>query len=282
MGRLEFERAIRRSDLPSPSRHLALTLATWANISSGIIPDDYQPSLSTLEEATGLSRKTVRTHLDILEDTGWVERDRPDPAKARAEGARTFYTLHIPPGVAGRGTDPLPVGAERPHRNGGVGAERPQPGGGDPPPVGAEIPLSRGGDPLKNPNSPESLKSRAGGGPSGPVPPAGVEQRAGSERKSRKAGPGQGQMPLLLSVQDTGSPTASLHHQLAEQMTEHYGTSVTVRHAAAVALVVLADRTPHNPLAYVMSAVRRDPERHRPTNLPPAYRAPHRRAAGDA
>jgi hypothetical protein len=86
MGRLEFERAIRRSDLPSPSRHLALTLATWANITTGIIPDEYQPSLSTLESSTGLSRKTVRTHLDVLEDTGWVGRDPAGPGQGPRRG----------------------------------------------------------------------------------------------------------------------------------------------------------------------------------------------------
>lgn len=282
MGRLEFERAIRRSSLPSPSRHIALTLATWADISTGVIPDQYQPSLSTLETSTGLSRKTVRTHLDTLESSGWLVRDRPDPSEAR-EGARTFYTMHIPPGAEARGARPLPVGADIPYPADEVGAEIPQGRGGDPLQVGAEIPRGRGRDPLKNPKSPKSLNSPAGTGPSGPVPSASADQRTGPERRPRRTshGPGNGQMPLLLSVQGDG-PTASVHHQLAEQMTDHYGTPVTVRHAAAVALVVLSGRAPHNPLAYVMAAVRRDPDRHRPTSLPPAYRAPLRRAAGDS
>lgn len=281
MGRLEYERAIRHSSLPSPSRHIALTLATWADISTGVIPDQYQPSLSTLETATGLDRKTIRRHLDTLEATGWVERNRPDPAKARAEGARTCYMMHIPPGAEGRGREPLAVGAQSPYSMANVGAESPQAGGREPLPVGAESPGGRGREPLKNPKSPKSLKSPAGGGPTGPAPHERAEQPTGSERKPRRNAPGQGQMPLLLSVQ-SGPPTASLHHQLAEQMTEHYGTPVTVRHAAAVALVVLEGRAPHNQAAYVMAAVKRDPDRHRPTALPPAYRAPDRRAVGDS
>lgn len=34
-GRLEYERAIRRSNLPWQSRHLALTIATWADLETG-------------------------------------------------------------------------------------------------------------------------------------------------------------------------------------------------------------------------------------------------------
>jgi hypothetical protein len=89
-------------------------------------------------------------------------------------------------------------------------------------------------------------------------------------------------MPLLLPVQNRG-PTAGLHYELAEQMSTYYGVTVTVRHAAAVAAAVLDGRaTPRSPLAYVMAAVQRDPTRHRPTALPPAYRAPDRRAVGDS
>lgn len=98
-GRLEYERAIRRSDLPPPSRHLALTIATWADIDTGVIADRFQPSLSTLAEATGLNRATVQRHLDRLEADGWMVRDRPDQKKARVEHARTHYFLALPPGA---------------------------------------------------------------------------------------------------------------------------------------------------------------------------------------
>ncbi|MBB4711155.1 DNA-binding HxlR family transcriptional regulator [Streptomyces luteogriseus] len=98
-GRLEFERAIRRSDLPPPSRHLALTIATWADMDSGVIADRFQPSLSTLAEATGLNRATVQRHLDRLETDGWIGRDRPEQKRARVEHARTHYSLTLPPGA---------------------------------------------------------------------------------------------------------------------------------------------------------------------------------------
>ncbi|MGW7195994.1 hypothetical protein [Streptomyces chryseus] len=158
-GRLEFERAIRRSDLPPPSRHLALTIATWADMNTGLIPDRFQPSLSTLEAATGLDRKTVRRHLDGLEDAKWLERHRPDVEKARTEHARTQYVLVIPPGAGG--TEPL-----------GLGEESPQPGGGEPPAKGQRAPRARGREPLKSPGksrkSPKSLE----------VPPPSAEPKA--------------------------------------------------------------------------------------------------------
>ena len=48
-SRFEFERAVRSSELAPLSRLLALTVATWADVRTGIIPDRLQPSLSTLE-----------------------------------------------------------------------------------------------------------------------------------------------------------------------------------------------------------------------------------------
>ena len=51
-SRFEYERAVRGSELPSLSRLLALTVATWADVSTGIIPDRLMPSLATLESAT--------------------------------------------------------------------------------------------------------------------------------------------------------------------------------------------------------------------------------------
>lgn len=151
-GRLEYERAIRRSDLPPPSRHLALTIATWADMDTGVIADRFQPSLSTLEEATGMGRKTVRTHLNNLEDRKWLERHRPDQEKARTEHARTRYVLAIPPEA--RGAEPL-----------GLGAEGPQPRGRETPAKGRSAPRARGGETPKSPyESPESQDSPAASG----------------------------------------------------------------------------------------------------------------------
>ncbi|MEU9656730.1 hypothetical protein [Streptomyces chartreusis] len=111
-----------------------------------MIPDQFQPSLGTLEAATGMGRKTVRTHLDVLEDGKWLERHRPDQEKARTEHARTRYVLAIP--AEARGTEPL-----------ALGAEGPQPRGGDPLGKGRRAPRARGGEPPKSPSkSRESLK----------------------------------------------------------------------------------------------------------------------------
>ena len=98
-SRFEFERAIRHSELPAPARHLALTIATWADVKSGRIPARMTPSLTTLAEATGLGRSTVQRQLNCLEEDGWVARDRPDPVAARTQQARTKYRLRIPKGA---------------------------------------------------------------------------------------------------------------------------------------------------------------------------------------
>lgn len=98
-SRFEYERAIRSSDLPSLSRLLALTIATWADVRTGIIPDRHQPSLTVLEETTGMVRASVRTHLTKLETGGWLKRDRPSVAAARTKKARTHYKLLVPVAV---------------------------------------------------------------------------------------------------------------------------------------------------------------------------------------
>lgn len=125
-SRFEVERAIRRSMLPAPARHVVLTLATYADASTGMVPPDYSPSLSTLAEATGLDRATVRRHLNRLEKAGWVSRFRPPAERARKEHARTAYALTIPPGL---------------------GAESPQPGGSVPLGLGAQDTGARGTEP---------------------------------------------------------------------------------------------------------------------------------------
>jgi hypothetical protein len=93
-GRLAYERAIRYSSLPAPARHLALTIATWADIETGLIPDRFQPSQSTLEEATGLSRGAVFKHSKLLEAEGWLIREA-----GGGRSNRTKHFLRIPPGA---------------------------------------------------------------------------------------------------------------------------------------------------------------------------------------
>lgn len=161
-SRFEYERAIRDSDLPPLSRLLTLTLATWADVKTGIIPARLTPSLSMLESATGMDRSTVRRHLNKLESDGWVGRNRPAVADARAKKARTQYTITIPKGVTVPESDGYELGAEdaeargtQPLANEGLGAQRPMARGTQPLELGAENPMTRGTVPLSSSYGPK-------------------------------------------------------------------------------------------------------------------------------
>lgn len=161
-SRFEYERAIRGSELPPLSRLLTLTLATWADVKTGIIPDHLTPSLSTLESATGMDRSTVRRHLNKLEKDGWVGRKRPSVAEARSKKARTLYSITIPKGVAVPDSDGIELGAENTRARGtqplddsGLGAQGPQARGTVPLALGAENPMTRGTVPLSSSYGPE-------------------------------------------------------------------------------------------------------------------------------
>lgn len=137
-SRFEYERAVRNSELPSLSRLLALTVATWADVRTGRIPDHLQPSLTTLEDATGMARASVRKHLDTLEGGGWLGRDRPSAAAARVNKERTRYSLKIPKGAAVPDSDGIELGHEMPQPRAAdalapekLGQETPQAGAGD-------------------------------------------------------------------------------------------------------------------------------------------------------
>ncbi|MFJ3141664.1 hypothetical protein ACIPJM_04335 [Streptomyces halstedii] len=100
-SRFEFERAIRRSELPPLSRLLALTIATWADAETGLISRRNQPAQSVLLEATGMSKSAFLAHRKNLVDGGWVRCDSPDPIKAQKEHAQNVYFVLIPDGKAG-------------------------------------------------------------------------------------------------------------------------------------------------------------------------------------
>lgn len=131
-GRFEVEHAVKRSALPPPARHLLLTLATWADADSAEIPLRFTPSLSTLAEATGLDRSTIRRRLNLLEEHGWLVRRRPPGDTARTEHARTWYGLTIPDPQA-RGTQPPAPETARGTQPPALGAHDPQAGGTQPP-----------------------------------------------------------------------------------------------------------------------------------------------------
>ena len=161
-SRFEYERAVRSSDLPSLSRLLALTLATWADVRTGRIPQRLTPSLTTLEGATGMARASVRTHLNKLEAGGWLVRDRPSVAAARSEKARTHYKLRIPKGAAvsdmggdelGQLTSEARAGDALDEQE--LGQELPQPRAGDALELGQEMTTARAGAALSSSYGPE-------------------------------------------------------------------------------------------------------------------------------
>lgn len=163
-SRFEYERAVRSSDLPSLSRLLALTVATWADVKTGVIPDRLTPSLTTLEEATGMVRASVRKHLDTLEAGGWLKRDRPAVAAARATKARTKYTIKIPRGAAVSDSDGIELGQDVPKARAGDALDAQGARAGDALALGQEMPQnwgsrrpsSRAGDALSSSSSSSS------------------------------------------------------------------------------------------------------------------------------
>lgn len=91
-----YANAIWESDLPAPARLTALVLNGKADNATGRLTE--RLSLSEIARRTGLSRRTVATHLNTLEEGGWVRRERPERWKAREAKERTAYTVTIPPG----------------------------------------------------------------------------------------------------------------------------------------------------------------------------------------
>lgn len=83
------------SDLAAPARLIMLVLIAAAEVDTAVVPRQFSPSLSQLAAKSGLDRSTVARRLNELEDSGWVKRDRPEVADARANGTPTTYQLSI-------------------------------------------------------------------------------------------------------------------------------------------------------------------------------------------
>lgn len=107
--RYDVERAVERSGLPAIGRHIILVLCQRMVQGSTVIMPAHSPSLTTLARGTGWNRTTIARHLNVLEQLGWVIRQRPTPYAARARHARTSYTVLIPddPRASGTPTRPL-------------------------------------------------------------------------------------------------------------------------------------------------------------------------------
>ncbi len=84
------------SDLAPIGRHILLVLCGRMMQGSTLIPREHSPSLTRLAAGTGWDRRTIMRHLTLLEESGWLIRHRPDPARARREHARTAYTVLMP------------------------------------------------------------------------------------------------------------------------------------------------------------------------------------------
>ena len=134
-SRFEFERAVRRSGLPPLSRLLALTLATWAEVDTAVIPEDHQPAQSVLLQATGMAKGTFLSHRTNLVKAGWISYASPTVQAARRDHEQCVYAIHIPAG-ARSGAD-LAKGAEtrtsKARSGADLGQEMTQPGSGDDP-----------------------------------------------------------------------------------------------------------------------------------------------------
>lgn len=93
--RWDVTKAVRTSDLPAPARLVMFVLADVAEVGTAEIPERRTPSLTCLANETGLDRSTVKRHLGVLAELGWVERSRPEP-EAAGRQERTRYRLLVP------------------------------------------------------------------------------------------------------------------------------------------------------------------------------------------
>lgn len=77
--------AIVRSDLPPNAKYLGLYLNTFMNDRQ----DAAWPSIATIVGETGLARATVIKYLNVMEEAGWISRQK-------RFGKSTVYVAHVP------------------------------------------------------------------------------------------------------------------------------------------------------------------------------------------
>lgn len=153
--RYRITRAVRKSDLPSPSRLIMLVLADVADTGTAEIPPQRTPSVAVLSSETGLDRRTIQRHLDALDEAGWLSRVRPS-AREQWFGHRVRYRLLLPDWAV-VAEDPEEVAQDH-----GVVAEDRAGVAEDRPEGGTEPPLSRSTDSIDTEqiNTPSSAKPR--------------------------------------------------------------------------------------------------------------------------
>jgi hypothetical protein len=95
-GRYEWERALRRVGMPTPTVCLALALGTYASPNGS----DIRPGLDQLANLTNMSTRTVQRHLRVLEhDYGLVRMTRRGGGRSHA-GDAAHYQLTVPAELA--------------------------------------------------------------------------------------------------------------------------------------------------------------------------------------
>jgi hypothetical protein len=229
---LTWRGAVTDSGLPATARHVALTLSLYMNE----VGSSAFPSIVTLARKTGLGESTVRDHLHLLRDTGWLvagERGRPSvyhatpdhTAESRGGRHRTvFYTATIPP-------DFLPAEENPPAAGGFLGDEA-----RETPQLPAENPPAAGGDLFSN--SPR--RSRTPGGLFDEVVEIRVATRMGGRQIAKKA--------LRTYMQTTRESVRDQEGTEIERLVDAHGDWTPQRIADNIVAIFHSARSDHAPV----------------------------------
>lgn len=99
MNVLEYNKAVRESDLPAQSRLICLTLSSLADPKTGIIPARFQPSYKGLAKLTGMGRSTLFRWMPYCEDGGFIKKSVPSLQAAWGDKESNDYLLTLPTGL---------------------------------------------------------------------------------------------------------------------------------------------------------------------------------------
>lgn len=102
VGRFEWEACLRRADLAPLTKLLAYTVAQYATTKSGA---NAHPGVSRLARVCRVDEKTVKRHLTVLRETGFLLRAQEDHWRRRvALGIADTYQLTVPRDFTERST----------------------------------------------------------------------------------------------------------------------------------------------------------------------------------
>lgn len=91
----EVNDAIQASHMAPNARLVMFVFISAADIETAEIPERFTPSLEDIVRRSGLSKSAVAEWLTVLEESGWIKRDRPSIAESLGSGRRTRYQLAI-------------------------------------------------------------------------------------------------------------------------------------------------------------------------------------------